>query len=165
MNILDRSIQIAIREHSNQFDLGGELYILHPLRVMLNVEQYTRKWNNKLSRIAIMCAAVLHDVVEDCSPEHREKISREIFTLSEADYGISTTIYALTRQDKETWKHYIGRVENDRWATIIKIADLEDNIDITRLKKITDRDLKRNKIYSSTLKKLQKVQKENGGNK
>ena len=165
MNIVQKSIHLALRVHENQFDLSGELYILHPLRVMLCVEKSTRKWDNKLNRLAIICAAVLHDTLEDCAPEDREIVSREIYNLGSSDYGISTTVYALTRQNKETWKHYIGRVENDKWATIIKIADLEDNIDLTRLQKITDKDEKRNKMYFSTLKKLKKVQKEKGWDK
>lgn len=162
MNIVEKSIQIALRVHEGQFDLGGNPYIFHPLSVMISVEEQTRKWDNRLNRLAIMCASILHDTLEDCDPKDKEVVSREIYNLGSSDYGISTTVYGLTRKEKETWKSYISRVENDKWATIIKIVDLEKNIDLTRLSKVTEKDEKRNKMYLSTLKKLKKVQKENG---
>jgi len=53
VHMLEKAIKIAIEAHSGQVDKGGNPYILHPFRVMLNVSDKAK------------VAAVLHDVVED----------------------------------------------------------------------------------------------------
>ena len=53
---LERAIEIAARAHAGQTDKGGAPYVLHPLRVMLQLR-------DPVAQIA----AVLHDVVEDCA--------------------------------------------------------------------------------------------------
>lgn len=169
MNIVERSIQIALDVHREQFDLGGNLYILHPLRVMGSVELATREYKDQYERICAICAAVLHDTVEDATAEKfkyyyktdseaREAVSRRIYR--ETKDRISTVVFALTRQERESWKKYIRRVEFDKLATLIKIYDLKDNLDNTRLEEVTDKDEKRNEMYFRTLKKLEKVYKE-----
>ncbi|MEE9309307.1 MAG: hypothetical protein V3V57_17455 [Spirochaetia bacterium] len=50
--MLDRAIQIAVQAHSGQKEKNGSPYILHPIRLML-------KMQNELE----MMAAILHDVV------------------------------------------------------------------------------------------------------
>jgi GTP diphosphokinase / guanosine-3',5'-bis(diphosphate) 3'-diphosphatase len=54
MSILERAIALAAERHAGQTDKVGEPYILHVLRVMLQMP-------DEESRIA----AVLHDIVED----------------------------------------------------------------------------------------------------
>ncbi len=53
--ILERAIQIAVETRAGQTDKAKEPYILHPLKVMFDVQ-------GEDARIV----AVLHDVVEDC---------------------------------------------------------------------------------------------------
>lgn len=158
MNIVERSIQIALDVHKEQFDLAGNPYILHLLRVMTRVEIATRDWKNQFERLCAICAAVLHDTVEDAGIfRAKNSISREIY--KKTNPRIETIVYALTRQEKEPWKNYINRVEFDKVATLIKIYDLKDNLDIQRLKEVTEKDEKRNRMYSRTLKKLEKAYK------
>ena len=52
--MLIKAIDIAVKSHSGQLDKAGELYILHPMRMMM-------KMNTEEEKIT----AVLHDVVED----------------------------------------------------------------------------------------------------
>ena len=51
---LEVAILIAVKAHMGQVDKAGKSYILHPLRVMQNVESIDAK-----------IVAVLHDVLED----------------------------------------------------------------------------------------------------
>jgi hypothetical protein len=37
MNLLQRAIEIAVHAHAGQVDKGGNLYVLHPLRLMLRI--------------------------------------------------------------------------------------------------------------------------------
>ncbi len=51
---LDTAISTAVDAHYNQKDKGGEPYILHPLRVMLEMDTHEE-----------MMVAIMHDVLED----------------------------------------------------------------------------------------------------
>ena len=59
MSTLERAIALAAVAHAGQIDKAGNPYILHPLRVMLNVRVDAARMD------AARIAAVLHDVVED----------------------------------------------------------------------------------------------------
>jgi len=124
--MLNKAIEIANKAHAGQFDKGDEPYILHPLRVML-----TRK--NNVERIC----AVLHDVVED-SNITLENLAQE--GLSEE---VLTVLNCLTRRKDESYEQFIDRILKNETACRIKLADLDDNMDITRIKALTAKDLKR----------------------
>ena len=51
---LQRAIEIAVDAHKTDIDKGGNPYILHPLRLMMQMDTEDEK-----------IVAVLHDVVED----------------------------------------------------------------------------------------------------
>ena len=146
---LDDAIQLAIETHKGQVDKGGNPYILHALRVLCNVEYRIRHLRVK-DRESVLCSAVLHDCIEDAknSDEIRLDIRYKCGDIVEKQ------VDTLTRRKPESWKNYISRVENYWAPRIIKIADLEDNLDITRLKEVTEDDSKRNMMYATTLRRL-----------
>lgn len=127
---LDVAIGIARDAHAGQTDKGGAPYILHPLRVMGAVRSGYAK-----------AAAVLHDVLED-SDWTVERL---------ADAGIPTpvinAVFALTRIEGETYDDFIRRVATDALATEVKLADLEDNMNLTRIPHPTDEDRRRLRKY------------------
>ena len=112
---IEDAIILATQAHAGQVDKAGLPYILHPLRVMLRVESETEQ-----------TVAILHDVVEDTSitlDDLREDgYSEEI--LEAVDY--------LTRRESETYRQFIERVKENELARIVKLADLEDNMDPSR---------------------------------
>lgn len=55
--MLAKAIAIAAKAFENKTDKAGRPYILHCLRIMNAVNQKDEQ---------LMCAAVLHDIVEDC---------------------------------------------------------------------------------------------------
>ncbi len=137
MSDLDQAISIATRAHAGQLDKAGQPYILHPLRLMLKFQAKDE-----------MIVAVLHDVVEDSS-----------FTLeSLKEYGFSETIISaiasLTKREGESYENFILRASSNDLARKVKVADIQDNLDLTRLDKITDRDLARVKKYHQALRWL-----------
>lgn len=137
MSDLDQAISIANKAHAGQLDKAGQPYILHPLRLMLKFQAKDE-----------MIVAVLHDVVEDSS-----------FTLeSLKDYGFSEVIInaieSLTKNKGETYEDFISRVSSNNLAKKIKIEDIRDNLDLTRLDKITEKDLARVEKYHRALKLL-----------
>lgn len=128
--ILAKAIQIAVNAHEGQVDRSGEPYIQHPLRLMNNVQTIEEK-----------IVAILHDVIEDT-------------TITSADLreaGIPdeliVEIQALTHDPKIEYDAYVKKIAEHKIARNVKIADLKDNMDITRLNSITDKDIDRLKKY------------------
>jgi hypothetical protein len=127
---LESAIALAVKAHEGQTDKAGQPYILHPLRVMFSV-------SSELEQIV----AVLHDVVED------SKFS--LSDLEEIGYpdAVLEALDCLTRRSQESYEQFINRVKVNPLATRVKIADIEDNLNICRLQTITDSDLARIKKY------------------
>jgi len=116
LQLLDAAIKIAARAHADQKDKSGQPYILHPLRVMF-------KMRDPIDQII----AVLHDVLEDCDLGP--------FLVSTAAFPdeVLDALQLLTRVPKMPYDQYIQKIMVDPRAVRVKIADLEDNMDITRL--------------------------------
>lgn len=128
---LSLAIKIATEAHDGQTDKGGAPYILHPLRVMLAV-------NGDRERIA----AVLHDVAEDCPEWPLERLRAEPFSGAVCD-----ALDALTRREGEDYWAFIDRCAADPIARVVKLADLKDNQDISRIKRPTEQDAERVRKY------------------
>jgi len=137
MSNLGRAIAIAASAHQDQLDKNGAPYTLHPIRMMLNMDSEEQ-----------MIATVLHDVVED-TEWTLDQLRAEGFSDR-----IIHLVDLLSRKALESYAEFIERVRTDPVAVKIKIADLEDNMDLTRLPKITGKEisrLKRSHHYWLTL--------------
>lgn len=130
MNSLEDAIMLAVRAHLGQIDKAGQPYVLHPLRVMLRVDSFEER-----------IVAVLHDVVEDSSVS--------LADLRDLGYSLQTieAVECLTRRQNETYEEFITRAGKNPIARVVKLADLKDNMDITRLAEITDKDIERLRKY------------------
>lgn len=128
---LSRAIKIATEAHDGQLDKGGAPYILHPLRVMLAVQ-------GDRERIA----AVLHDVAEDCPEWPLWRLQAEPFSGAVCD-----ALDALTRRAGEDYRAFIDRCAADPIARVVKLADLKDNMDLTRIDHPTEKDAQRVRRY------------------
>lgn len=128
--MLIKAIDIAVKCHSGQLDKAGELYILHPMRMMMKMKTEEEK-----------ITAVLHDVVEDSDVTIND-LRKEGFSER-----ILKAVDALTKRDGESYKKSIERVKKNPLAIKVKVADFEDNMDISRLKRITENDRKRLNRY------------------
>lgn len=137
MPTLEDAISLAAKAHRRRKDKGGAAYILHPLRVMLRM-----KTNDE--RIV----ALLHDVIEDTeyTPEDLRKAGYSLKILRSLDY--------LTKRDGEEYDQFIKRVKRNPLARKVKIADLKDNLDLTRIKKPKQRDFMRIEKYRRALSEL-----------
>lgn len=139
MTPLNDAIAIAAEAHDGQTDKAGQPYILHPLRVMGAMK-------TEPDRVV----AVLHDVVED---------SRDWQLSDLADFGpdIVEALDALTRRDGEDYFHYIERLSKNPRAVRVKLADLADNLDKSRLTIIGAADVSRMTRYRKARSMLQSV--------
>jgi (p)ppGpp synthase/HD superfamily hydrolase len=123
---LEDAIVAAAKLHRGQKDKAGAVYILHPLRVMLAVEA-------EQARIL----AVLHDTVEDAG---WEPLRQHLGTLPP---WLEEGLDALSRRDGERYEEFITRVARHPLARIVKLADLADNMDLSRLNAPTAGDRER----------------------
>lgn len=137
MNLLSKAIVIATKAHDGQVDKGGSPYILHPLRVMF-----------KMSSEDLKIVAVLHDVIEDTETM--------LYDLEGAGFTkeIIDAVECLTRRDNEGYMDFIKRCKGNRLALLVKLADLEDNSDISRIKNPTEKDYDRIKRYKKAINEL-----------
>ena len=127
---LEDAILLAVQAHRGQRDRVGQPYILHVFRVMLRMVTEEER-----------TAAMLHDVVEDTS-----------YTLDQLQalgYApeIIHTVDCLTRREDETYEAFVERAGSDPMARRVKLADLEDNMDLRRLSALREHDLDRLNRY------------------
>ena len=130
MSTLERAIEIAVKAHAGQIDKAGEPYILHPLRLMFAV-------NGTYPRMA----AVLHDVVEDTSVTI-DNLKAEGFPAE-----VIEAVQALTKQKGESRIEAAKRASENSISKAVKLADVTDNMDITRIQQPTEKDYLRLKEY------------------
>ena len=150
---LEKAIQIAVDAHTGQIDKGNNPYILHPLRVMLSLENEEEK-----------IVGILHDVVEDCDGWTYEKLRSEGFSenILDALRSVSKTdreeVEFKSACEENKLKYYlqfISRAKENKIGKKVKIADLKDNLDISRINDITEQDKSRLKRYQKALELLE----------
>ena len=131
------ALQIARAAHYNQFDKAGVPYIQHVLAV-------SRLCKDPKAKIA----GLLHDVLEDT-----DVLPNTIFDL----FGetVYRALIAITKMGHEPYDAYITRVGMNPIARNVKIADLEHNMDLSRLDhEPTDKDIQRVERYRHSRDRL-----------
>ena len=131
---LEDAIILAAERHKGQTDKAGKPYILHPLRVMFHLP----KDAGEDARIA----AVLHDVIED----------GDVSFENLRDWGYSDEVIAALRgvtklDENEDYDSFIRRLAPNSLARLVKLADLEDNLDRSRIAQMTPKDEARMEKY------------------
>jgi len=135
---LERAIQIAVEAHAGAKDRGGKAYILHPISVMMRCETDEEK-----------IVAILHDVVEDTDWTF-EALRQEGFTET-----IIEALKTVTKHSEdEDYDEFIQRSLKNEIGRKVKIADLRENLDVTRIGELTDKDIQRINKYKRALKTL-----------
>lgn len=138
MSTLERAIEIAYLAHEGQKDKSDADYIHHPLRVM-------ERGKTEIEKIC----GVLHDVVED-SDWTAEDLRNEGFSEE-----VISVIKCLSKEtENEDYDVFIERVAKNPIAVQVKLNDLLDNMDITRLNELNEKDLNRLNKYLRAYRKL-----------
>ena len=154
MSNLQKAISIAVEAHEGQTDKGGSPYILHPLRVMMSLKTEDE-----------MIVGVLHDVIEDCSDKgfDWERLRQEGFTgeILEALYSVTKTpeeeAYFKTLSGEEKISAYIefvARAKQNAIGRRVKRADIFENLNVSRLGELREKDLFRLNQYKRAVEFL-----------
>jgi (p)ppGpp synthase/HD superfamily hydrolase len=120
-------------------DKGGNPYIEHLKNVAENAKNYF-KGSDYLEELETI--ALLHDLLEDC-PEWTKEHLQAIFK----DALVVDAIQRLTKRIGVNYEEYINNIKGNRFSRAVKLADLKDNMDLTRLSKLSEKDIERVKKY------------------
>ena len=131
---LETAIRISANAHFGQVDKAGKPYIFHPLRVMNSVDTIEKK-----------IVAILHDVVEDTDLTFNDLLEAGVPKAS------IEALKLLTHEKDAPYMDYIKIISSNPVARSVKIADLTDNSDLSRLSKVTEKDLERLDKYKKAL--------------
>ena len=130
---VERAVVIALHAHRGQVDKAGAPYVLHPLRMMARM-------TDDDSRMA----AVLHDVVEDGPGWTFERLRAEGIP----DVVVEAIAFLTKRPEEEgDYEAFIRRAARNPIACRVKLADLEDNMDLSRIAAPGARDFRRVEKY------------------
>lgn len=118
-----------------QLDKSGWSYISHPLRLMLKFKVEDEK-----------VVAVLHDVVEDGD------FSLEYLRRLGFSERVIEAVQCRTGKTGESYEDFIVRLSSNELARKVKIEDIRDNLDITKLDRASDKNLAPVEKYHRALK-------------
>ena len=130
----EKAYEIAKRAHLGQVDKAGEDYIKHPEKVASFVKTDEEK-----------AVAYLHDVIEDTELTLED--------LCEYDFSkeVIEAVDIITKKRGEDYQSYLNSVKNNKLARAVKLADLRHNSDLTRLIKVTEKDIERKEKYQKAI--------------
>jgi (p)ppGpp synthase/HD superfamily hydrolase len=154
MSTLNRAIEIALEVHATQVDKAGDPYILHPLRVMLSLKDPDDR-----------VVAVLHDVLED--GRHLGWISDRLLAEGFSARVVDALLSVSKAPDEEDARDDSPEVKTQRYLRFVeragrnpigrrvKLADLRDNMDLTRIANPTEKDFRRLEKYRKAVELLE----------
>jgi (p)ppGpp synthase/HD superfamily hydrolase len=141
MSTLERAIAIAAKAHAGQVDKAGAPYVLHPLRMMLGMSSNDER-----------IVAVLHDLCEDCPSWTFDRLRAEGFSDRIID-----ALQSVTKRDGEDYDDFVRRSAANPIGRRVKLADLHDNSDLSRIAVPSERDLQRIDKYRRAIDMINRL--------
>ncbi len=139
-NLYDKAYYIVRRVFLNTKDRGENPYLEH----LLYVSDHVSGKNAKV-------VALLHDIVEDTI------ITEEDLLWMNFPQSIINSILLVTKKEEENYEEFIERLiqSNNKDALMVKKADMENNMDLSRIPIVTEEDKKRvEKKYKPNYQKV-----------
>ncbi len=130
LELLEKAVTIAVQAHHGQKDRYGAPFILHPLRVM-----------QRVTTTEARIVAILHDAIEKTDWSF-EQLQAEGFPQD-----IIEALRCLTKNEGEDYDQFVRRSAGNPLARQVKIADLEDNMDVRRMPRVSAEDQARFERY------------------
>ena len=146
-NSVFKALELVTKLFKHDTDKGGHPYLLHLLYVYRHVYTEDEK-----------VVALLHDIIEDKGITHEELLYLG-FSKKIAD-----DIKILTRVKPTEYKDYIDNIVmyGSKEALNVKLADLNNNMDLSRIKNPTTKDYERinnryNPAYTKILNRIEEI--------
>ena len=134
----NKALGLAYEAHKGQLDKSGVPYVFHPLHLAEQMDDEES-----------IVAALLHDVVEDTA------YTLEDLRAMGFPARALEAVALLTHDPAEPYLSYVARVKENPIARRVKLADLRHNSDLSRISRVTERDLERVKKYDAAIRLLE----------
>jgi GTP pyrophosphokinase len=122
---IERAEQFARKSHKGQKEVTGKPYVDHPIKVA----SLLKKWGQDNG---VICAGLLHDVVEDCNislKEIKNKFGERVAYLVDAMSFILRIRNGKRKKDMDaTYKKFARAIKKEHSLAYIKTADMLSNI-------------------------------------
>lgn len=127
MDLIRKSLEVAIKAHKGVVGKDGLDYVFHPITVALKCKTDDEK-----------VVALLHDVVED-TPTTLDDLRKEGFPEYIVKAVDAVTRHKPAEQNGDGRWAYIKRCKANPIARVVKLADLEHNSDLSRIPNPTEK--------------------------
>jgi hypothetical protein len=117
--LLDKAALICVTNHAGQTDKAGQAYFQHPMRVAMRCATTEQK-----------IVALLHDTIEDTS------VTPEYLLEQGFPKDIVDGILSVTKREGESYDDFVKRAAQNPIGRVVKLHDLEDNLDVLRLQSL-----------------------------
>ena len=148
-DMIYKALELSLELFNHDTDKGGFPYVLHLLYVYRHVYDKEEK-----------VVALLHDVMED------KNVTKEDLLEIGFPSKIVSDVSVLTRIKNTNYTDYIDNIikNGSKEALEVKLADLKNNIDLTRIKNPTVKDYERVEkrympSYEKILNRLKEIEK------
>lgn len=128
--LIRKAYEICLSAHAGQTDKMGMPYHLHPERVA-----------SRCSTEAEIIVALLHDTIEDTD------VTTEYLLQQGFPEVIVDAVLSLTKREGERYEDFVARAKLNPIGRMVKIHDLEDNMDIRRLNELSEESVARLRKY------------------
>lgn len=135
------ALDLVFKAHAGQVDKGGTDYVEHVLRVMYRLRFLGEEY---------MLVGLMHDVIEDTEYTADDLLGMG-FSKRVVDGILSVTRHAY---GEETYAEFVKRAKENELGREVKIADVTENMDTSRLGELTDKDYSRLRRYRKALEEL-----------
>lgn len=143
--------QMAAEIHRGQIDKGGKDYFEGHLTSVASMGQ---TWKEQV-------LGYLHDAAEDTlitemevMDQLQEKLTKK---LSAAEFDeLLRSLRLLNNKHSETREEYLSKVVTNSLAARVKLNDLTNNMDLTRLTNPTEKDLERVERYKKEIEMVKR---------
>ena len=141
---------LARKAHAGQVDKAGQPYFLHVETVSQRAGAIVQRWPAASPAFLLKAKIVgfLHDIVE----------YTDVTLSSLRRYGVPSdcilAIERLTKSKEVSYQDYLARMKQNKLASVVKIADMTHNSDVTRLARVTEEDRIRQQKYCDAIEYL-----------
>lgn len=114
--LLDKAALICVTKHAGQRDKMGQAYFQHPMRVAMRCQTDEQKM-----------VALLHDTIEDTD------VTAEYLLAEGFPQSVVDGILSVTKREGENYEDFVARAKQNPLGRVVKLHDLEDNLNALRL--------------------------------
>lgn len=114
--LLEKAALICVTKHAGQRDKMGQAYFQHPMRVAMRCQTDEQKM-----------VALLHDTIEDTD------VTAEYLLAEGFPQSVVDGILSVTKREGENYEDFVARAKQNPLGRVVKLHDLEDNLNALRL--------------------------------